>query len=392
MNRREFLAAGTATALTMSARSYARVPGANSRMGLGVIGLGRRGSAVAAAFTRDPRVDIVAISDVYGVQTEHFRKTVLNTRTQPPAFVNHHELLAHKDVDSVLISTPDHLHVTMAKDAITAKKNLYMEKPTFHKWEERTELERAKAASNVVLQCGMQQRSGAHYMRAKQEFVGGGKLGKVVLVRGVWHNFPWQDRHIANEPKPADLNWDLFLGPAPKVPYRTDRYSSWRYFPDYGHGLLADIMTHWVDVAQWLMDDAHPLSAASVGGIYDVQDGRENPDTVSATLGYRNWNFNFESTVLPVHNKRTSVLFEGSEGTLDISRNGFVFTPNSGQPVTVQAEDRLDQAHTGNFVDAVLDGKPVNAPLNAGVEATLPVQMALRSYWTRKMVTSSEMV
>jgi hypothetical protein len=86
-------------------------------------------------------------------------------------------------------------------------------------------------------------------MRVKQEIFDTHQLGDVVLVRAVWHNFPWQRRVIENEPKPAGLNWELFLGPAPRVPYETSRYSSWRSYHDYGNGLLADILTHWVDVA-----------------------------------------------------------------------------------------------------------------------------------------------
>lgn len=392
MNRRDFIAVGASAALAMSARSYARVLGANDRVALGVIGLGRRGTAVSNAFAKDQRTDFVALSDVYGEQTKHFRATVLKDRTQPPAFVNYHELLGRKDVDAVLIATPDHLHTSIAQAAIVARKHIYMEKPTFHQWEEREVLQRANAGDKVVLQCGMQQRSGAHYIRAKQEFFDNGKLGHVVFARAVWHNFTWQTRHIVNEPKPADLDWDLFLGPAPKVPYRTDRYSSWRYFPDYGHGLLADILTHWVDVAQWMLNDPHPQKASALGGIYQLNDGRENPDSVSSILQYKDWNLNFESSVLPLRDSRPSVLFEGTQGSLNISRNGFEFSPNSGDPVKYEAEDSLDKAHTANFLDAVTQRKPLTAPLAAGIEATLPVQMALKSYWSRRTVSASELV
>jgi predicted dehydrogenase len=180
------------------------------------------------------------------------------------------------------------------------------------------------------LQCGTQQRSGAHYIRARQEIFASGRLGKVLFARAVWHNFPWQQRHIKNEAKPPSLDWDRFLGLAKHVPYETVRYTSWRYFPDYGAGLLADIPTHWVDVAQWMLDDADPQIAVATGGIYDQHDGRENPDTVSALIRYRSWNPNFESSVLSIRNDRPSVFFEGTEGTLDLARDQYVFTPNRG--------------------------------------------------------------
>jgi predicted dehydrogenase len=173
------------------------------------------------------------------------------------------------------------------------------------------------------------------------------------------------------------------------VPYETIRYTSWRYFPDYGAGLLADILTHWVDVAQWMLDDAEPQTAAAVGGIYGQHDGRENPDTVSALIRYRNWNLNFESSVLSIRNDRPSVFFEGTEGTLDLAREGYVFTPNSGQSVTVTASESLEVAHTCNFLDAILKGSALNAPLSTGIEATRPVQMSLQSYWTGNEIKSA---
>jgi predicted dehydrogenase len=215
-----------------------------------------------------------------------------------------------------------------------------------------------------------------------------------LFARAVWHNFPWQQRHIPNEPKPAGLDWNRFLGPAPHVPYETVRYSSWRYFPEYGGGLLADILTHWVDVAQWMLEDAEPQTATATGGIYDLadqHDGRINPDTVSAVVQYRKWNLNFESSVLSIRNERPSVFFEGTEGTLDLAREGYVFTPNQGEVVRVDPTEELEIAHTRNFLDAIIRHAPVNAPLQAGIDASRPVQMALQSYWEKRQVSASDL-
>ena len=393
MNRREFLYTGTATAAALSARSYGRVLGANDRVGLGVIGLGRRGTIVTGeGFLQDPRVQVVAVCDIYDAQTSKFVSRLLGNAPPPHTSVAYQDLLARKDVDAVLISAPDHQHVTIATAALAAGKDIYLEKPTLHHWDERTALLDAAAKYQRVVQCGMQQRSGTHYMRAKQEIFGEQKLGKVVFARGVWHNFPWQTRHIINKPKPAGLHWVLFEGPAPRVPYETIRYTSWRYFPDYGNGLLADIMTHWVDVAQWMLDDPHPTNAVALGGIYQLHDGRVNPDTVSAIVQYDTWNFNFESSVLSIRNSDPSVFFEGTEGTLDLTRNGYVFTPNKGEPVRVNSAESLERAHTKNFLDAVIAGKKVNASLEAGIDASIPVQMALRSYWSHEIISRKELV
>ena len=338
---------------------------------------------------QDPRASIVALCDVYDKQVAQFT-TQLKLQL-PATYVANADMLASKDVDAVLIATPDHLHFTLAKAALAAGKHVYLEKPTLHRWDERLELTQAATAAGCTLQCGTQQRSGAHYLQAKEEIFGSGKLGEVLFARAVWHNFPWQQRHIKNEPKPASLDWDRFLGPAKQVPYETVRYTSWRYFPEYGAGLLADILTHWVDVAQWMLDDAEPLDAAAFGGIYDQHDGRKNPDTVSALIRYRKWNLNFESSVLSIRNDRPSVFFEGTGGTIDLAREGYVFTPNGGPPQTVNARESLELAHTRNFLNAILTGSKVNAPLNVGIEASRPVQMALQSYWTGKVVGSADL-
>jgi predicted dehydrogenase len=389
MNRREFIAgSGAATAAAMTARSYGQILGANDRVGLGIIGVGRRGRIVGAAFLADKRTRLTAIADTYDVTRLRVLAELPPEIPEPAAYNAYEDLLAHKDLDAVLISTPDHLHVTIARAALAAGKHVYLEKPTLHRWHEKADLVNAAAQHKVVLQCGMQQRSGAHYQRVKQEFFESKGLGDIVLVRAVWHDFSWQRRNIPDAPKPAGLDWERFLGPAPKVPYETVRYDSWRYFHDYGNGLLADILTHWVDVAQWMQNDDKPESAYAIGGIYKMHDQRNNPDTVSAVIKYNKWNLNFESSVLPLRDDRPSVLFEGTEGLLELARDGYVFTPNAGEAVRFDTKANLEIAHTKNFLDAVTSGTAPNAPLQAGIAASVPVLMAVESYRSKSAVTS----
>ena len=395
MNRRHFLYTGTAAAAaatrSMDARAYASILGANDRVGLGVMGLGRRGTIVSGGFAQDSRVEFRALADVYDKQVTDFQGRFKDRVAQAVVSVEYQELLESKDVDAVLISTPDHLHAQIAKDALAAGKNIYLEKPTIHRWSERTTLLKAAEASKSVLQCGTQQRSGAHYMHAKQEIFDARKLGDVIFARAVWHNFPWQRRVIPSQPKPVGLDWDLFLGTAPHVPYETARYSSWRSYHDYGNGLLADILTHWADVAQWMLNDSKPVSAVALGGDFQLRGDLTNPDTVSAVIRYKNWNLNFESSVLSIRNDHPSVFFEGTEGSLDITREGYTFTPNSGAPIQVASTENLERAHTGNFIDAIVKGDKVNAPLADGLAASLPVMMALESYWSHKISLASEL-
>jgi predicted dehydrogenase len=396
VNRREFLLTGavaaTAAARSMDARAYAAIAGANDRVGLGVIGLGRRGTIVCGGFVQDPRVQIRALADIYDKQVGDFQGRFKEHVAEAEVSVEYEKLLDRKDVDAVLVTTPDHLHAQIAKNTLGANKHTYLEKPTVHRWSERETLTKAVESSKAILQCGTQQRSGAHYQRVKQEIFDAGKLGNVVLVRAVWSNFPWQRRVIPNEPQPAGLRWDLFLGPAPKVPFELSRYSSWRSYHEYGNGLLADILTHWADVAQWMLGDDKPETAAALGGDFQLKGDLNNPDTVSAVIRYKNWNLNFESSVLSIRNPRPSVYFEGTEGTLDLSREGYTLTPNDGAAIQFDSNQDLERAHTGNFIDAIVNGSKVNAPLAAGMAASVPVMMALQSYWSRKLCTAAELL
>jgi predicted dehydrogenase len=393
MNRREFLYAGTAAAASRSldARAYSAIAGANNRVGLGVIGTGRRATDVCRGFVQDPRVQIRALADIYDKQAAEFQGRFKDDVAQATVSVEYQAMLDRKDIDAVLIATPDHLHVQIAKDTLGANKNTYLEKPTLHRWHERDALIQAAHGSKAALQCGMQQRSGAHYMRVKHEIFDAGLLGDVVIVRAVWSNFPWQRRVIPSDPKPPELRWDLFLGPAPKVPYETSRYSSWRSYHDYGNGLLADILTHWADVAQWMLDDDQPMSAAALGGDFNLRGDLTNPDTVSAIVKYKNWNLNFESSVLSIRDENPSVYFEGTKGTLNLTRKGYTLTPNDVAPTQVDSTQSLERAHTANFLDAIVNGDKLNAPLAAGLAASAPVMLALESYWTQKIATPSEL-
>jgi predicted dehydrogenase len=380
MKRREFLAATGGVAL--SALSYRRVLGANDRLGVALVGSGRRGREVMKAFLASSRAELRCIADVYDVQRQRAREAL---GVSAPEAVGYEDALARTDVDAVLIGVPDHLHLPITLAALKAGKHVFMEKPTTHALDEGARLIAAVRQSGKVCQTGTQQRSGAHYARAKAEYFDQGKLGKVIFVRASWSDFPWQRRTIAPQPRPAGLDWDRFLGPAKKVPYDWVRYDSWRYFPDYGGGLLADILTHWVDVAQWFLNETKPISAVATGGIYQLKDGRENPDTVSAVLQYGGgWNLNFESTVLPVATPRPSVFFQGTEGSLDIARDGYVFRPNKGAPVEQQSSENLELAHVTNFLDAVKDGRRPSADIEIGVQACDPVHLAKAAYWRKK--------
>lgn len=384
VRRRDFVKQAGVSVL--SAASWSRVAGANSRLGVALIGCGRRGREVMRAFLSTGQVDLRCLCDVFDQQRQRAQAFLAPSGQTFQEVIAHEEAIGMPGVDAVLIASPDHLHLSQTEAALAAGKHVYLEKPTTHHFEESEPFLVAARKSGRVVQTGTQQRSGAHYRRAKEEIFDRGLLGKVVFARAVWHDFPWQRRQIKPQPRPIGLEWERFLGPAPRVPYDWVRYDSWRYFPDYGGGLLADILTHWADVAQWMMGDPFPERAIASGGVFQLKDGRINPDTVSALISYRGgqngpWNLTFESSVLSIRNERPGVFFEGTAGTLELTRAGYLFQPNSGTPIEVKAESGLEVAHANDFIRAVASGTKPSAGIEIGLEACRPVHLARRAYW-----------
>jgi predicted dehydrogenase len=382
VSRRGFLRA--ASAMTLSAASYRRVDGANSRLGFALVGCGTRGRYVSSRLLASNRAELRCLCDVYDVRRTSYRQA-LHLSDPPFETTAIEEVLARPNVDAVLIATPDHLHVNLAVLALRAKKHLYLEKPIAHQLAEHSRLVAAAKENSVTIQTGTQQRSGAHYRQAKEEIIDAGRLGQILFVRGVWHDFPRQRRPFETRPQPPGLDWNRFLGPASKRPFEWMRYDAWRLFRDYGGGSLADILTHWVDVAQWYMDERRPIDAVASGGIYGAHDGRENPDTVTAVLKYaKKWNFDFECSLLPVRGTRPHVAFYGTRGSLEISRTDYVFQPSRGSAVTVKSSEDLEAAHVKNWLDAISGRGPTSANLASGLSACEAVHLAKAAYWSGK--------
>ena len=296
MKRREFLAVTGGVAL--SGLSSRRVLGANDWLGVALIGSGRRGREVMRAFLASGRAELRCVADVFDVQRQRAREALGVTA---PEVVAYEEALARPDVDAVLIGVPDHLHLPITLAALAAGKHVYMEKPTTHALDEGA----APGRGCPGVRQGLPDRHPAAQRRALRACEGGVHRPQAARRRGVCpgrvERLSVAAPRILPQPRPAGLDWERFLGPARQVPFDWIRYDSWRYFPDYGGGLLADILTHWVDVAQWFLNETKPLNAVASGGIFHLKDGRENPETVSAVLRYAGgWNLHFESSVLPV--------------------------------------------------------------------------------------------
>jgi predicted dehydrogenase len=354
--RRDFLkTAGAATAAT--ALSYSRILGANDRVRLGLIGCGSRGIGNMNNFLKLNVVDVGALCDVYGAQVDQARKSAPAAKS----FKDYRHVLDSKDLDAVIVAVPDHWHTAITVDALNAGKDVYVEKPLTLRIEEGPEIVKAARVNNRICQVGMQQRSGRHYLQAKQEYFDTKKLGKITLARTWWHGNGFHLRRAPDSLKtlPTDLDWARFLGPLKWRDWDAQQYYNWRAYLDYGGGQVTDLFTHWIDVVHMFMGQEIPIAATASGGVYAYKDGRTAPDTIHVLLEYPGeFTATFEATLVPSITG-AAMEFCGTEGRLLISRQRFdVFEPKNTTPIaTVQASGSMDQDHMQNFIDCMKSRK-----------------------------------
>ncbi len=276
MDRRDFLRRTAATGMTLglggSLWGYRPARGQeapNERLNLAFIGVGGMGGSHLSNLTKDKRFEITGICELDAKR----RQTAVDRvkaagRAEPKTHIDYKEVLARKDVDAVLVATPDHWHATIAVHAVRAGKDVYVEKPMSHDVEEgRILVEEAKKYGRKV-QVGTQQRSDRNFRRAV-EIVRSGQLGEIKSVRG-WKNprvLRLDDAGaIKNRAQQADLDWDRWLGPSPLIPFDYNRaHYAWRYFWDQGGGLMTDWGVHMIDILQWAMRSEKPLSVEATG-------------------------------------------------------------------------------------------------------------------------------
>jgi predicted dehydrogenase len=372
ISRRSFLVASGLTALA-STRAF----GANDTVRIGVIGAGQRMKGLLEAADKVGPYQIVAVSDAYAPHRDAIKDRSNGLAT---THLDYREVL-QQDIDAVIIASPDHWHVPMAIDALKAGKDVYLEKPVTHTMEEGTALTKAVRSSKQVLQCGMQQRSWAHF-RDAIDLIQAGSLGRVVQVRTYW----WQNYQRDWPKKPIDqqaLDWKLWLGSAPDQPYSEEKFFHWRWFWNFGGGAMTDLFTHWIDLVHWAMRIDQPRQAHMLADKY-VFEQWDCPDTIQAAFRYPGFDVVFEG-MMSSSIDDGGLEFRGTEATLKINRGGFTVhregVPREQNPVLTGHSYRdgtID--HMENFFDCIKSRKEPNAPVEAGVAAARAGQIGNLAY------------
>jgi predicted dehydrogenase len=370
---------------TISAAAWRRVPGAGGRIRLGVIGTGSRGLSVMRWFQKEPEIDVVALSDCY---EDALKKALEGTEGKAKTYGDYRALLDDKDVDCVLIATPDHWHKQMAVDACRAGKDVYIEKPLTYTVEEGHEIIDAVNASKRVMQVGLQQRSGEHYIEAKRDYIDKGRLGKITLARTWWHGNSFHLRKPGFTEKPEGLDWKSFLGPLPYREFDAHQFYNWRAYLDFGGGQITDLFTHWIDVVHWYLGDDLPIEASAAGGIYQYKDGRTAPDTICLQLEYpREWVATFEATLVPGA-RGAAIEFLGTEGRLEINRSGFTYQQQGreAEPEVRKNTGSLEQLHVQNFIACLKSRQVPNSDVVGGHRSALASHLGKTAYLKKQRI------
>ena len=368
-DRRTFLTTATLAAGPMFIPRKAW--GANDRISYGLIGAGGRGRGVSRTF-QALGAQCVAVSDVYEPHLELGLKGAEGARS----YLDYHDLLAHKELDAVLIATPDHHHCPMLLAALAAGKDVYLEKPMSHSLEQSKQMVAAVRQTKQIVQIGMQRRSAPAILKAK-ELVDSGVLGKITMVKPQWN---WNiAKELDNSPLPGKLDWKRFLGDAKQRDLEPMRFRRWRYFWDYSGGNMTDQGTHLMDVTQWFTGAGTPKSAVSYGQVAKMI-GAETPDVFCAVYEYpglmATWTLNYCNA----YENGWSIQFQGDQGTLIIDENGLRIWAEPwklGSEPSHKLEAKVPvEAHVQNFLDCMRSRKEPNAPVEVGASAVAAPHLA----------------
>jgi predicted dehydrogenase len=407
--RRSFLKQslyGVSASLFVPPALWARAPrkilGANDRVRIGLIGCNGMGFSNLTSFLRLPQVEIAALCDVdTRVLDKREADLVKGGRERPGRFGDFRKMLEQPDIDMVIIGTPDHWHCLQLLAALEAGKDVYCEKPLANSIPEGDQLLRAVRDSDRLVQVGQWQRSEPHFKKAI-DFVQSGALGEVRLVKA-WAYQGWMTPIplLPDAPVPEGVDYDMWLGPAAKLPFNPNRFHfNFRWFWDYAGGLMTDWGVHLIDYALYGMKATTPKSIMASGGKFAYpNDASETPDTLQVVYDFGGFNLLWEhATGIDGGNygRNHGVAFIGNNGTLVLDRGGWEVIPEAehdgwrilkDQPrmesVPLQAsEDSGLSRHTENFIEAVRsrDASLLRAPIDVGYHAARVCHMGNVAY------------
>lgn len=368
--------------LLASGSAFALRAAPSNTISLGVIGSGSRGTFVMSVFQKNPDVRVAAICDVYEPNLEHALSEAGKAGSHPKAYRNYKQLLDDKEVNAVLIATPEHWHYQMILDAIAAGKDIYVEKPLCQTPEQGVALVEAEKTSKSIIQVGMQRRSYDLYLEGRK-IVASGVLGSVRMVRSWWLN------NSLGAPRATKLDghldWEQWQGPAPHREFDANRFRNWREYSDYSGGIVADQGAHVYDGIHLLMNASYPSAVnASAGRVH--KPGVDTPESVVVIAEYpedflATFTINYAAMHYKLRNDQLNQL-DGDKGRMDIGREDckvFLQGAEDTPAVTKVSQFGFGHAtdlHVANFLECVKTRQTPTAPIRLGFQAALVTQLA----------------
>lgn len=386
MTRREF-----AAGLALAAKSYSQIRGANDRLRIGAIGCGGQGMAhlnTLVKMRESDNIDVLAVCDVYEKRAAQAVKV-----TGAKIVKDYRRILDDKDIDYVLIATPEHWHARMTTDAAAARKHIYCEKPMTHTTEEAKKVVAKIREAGVKMQVGVQGMSDDSYESANK-FVKDGMLGKVVLAQIDYsrnHTGDFWAYPIEPDARPGEnLDWKAWLGPAPKRPFDPARFFRWRHYWDYSGGIAADLFVHRVTRIIKGLGLQFPQYAMGAGGKFEfTTSAAEIPDTLNILLDYPD-GLTVQLISSQANNRAVPHLIRGHKATLEFTSAGFTITPerlfaNEAKPYEHKKTggEELDLHHR-NLIGAIRSNEPLKCDAMLGYYGVVACAMGNESYRRRK--------
>jgi predicted dehydrogenase len=324
ITRRTFLQAG---AVLAAAAPSAR-PAPNDRITVGCIGTGARGQELMDAVQAHPQAEIVGIVDAYKGRLE---RALDRAKGRAKIRKTHHELLADKSIDAVVIATPDHLHKQIIVESLRAGKDVYSEKPMTYRSSEGLEIIAAARSNERMMQVGSQGVSSSAERKTK-ELIRSGRLGQITMIHATYNRNTASGAWIYPIPpdaSPETVDWNMFQGPAPRHPFSLERFFRWRCYQDYSGGIATDLFVHLCTAIHFLMDAKMPARVVAMGELYRWKESRDVPDTLNAILEYpEGFTVNLSSSFNNEMNAEAGFQILGTEGSVTIG-DGVTFYPEN---------------------------------------------------------------
>ncbi|MCE9544547.1 MAG: Gfo/Idh/MocA family oxidoreductase [Planctomycetia bacterium] len=395
VSRRRFLgtagAAAALTAVALPASSYAKVIGANDRIRIGFIGVGGMGTEHLKAIhelKEQDNVEGIIVADCWKSRAEKGAEVVGASKST----TDYRQVLDNKDVDYVTIATPEHWHSKMTCDAMDAGKPVYCEKPMTHTIPEAQAVMKKQKETGLPLQVGVQAMSDDSYSSAAKA-IAQGILGQVVqaqieYVRRYDKQGPWRNPGITDStPKPADLDWEAWLGHAPKIPWNAHHYHEWRNYRAYSGGIATDLFIHRITRIMKACNLLYPRRVVGMGGIWQWPDGRDLPDNFEMICEYPR---GMTVYVLGTMSNRVPVdhLIRGYRATMYFTGTGWVVKDKDGKVLETHKKTGGEDIHLHhtNLHNHLRKGEPLNCPAELGMAGVAAVNMANESWRTGQMI------